>query len=104
MNEAGPSETDRLLRHLAACSRCTLRFDFLRQLNRELEPKVQAFIGEAGAQTPEAVSSALRRAASERIHAFRLSLAPSSSSSRTGFFGYLLSLKFAVGFLAVLLV
>jgi hypothetical protein len=104
MNEAGPSETDRLLRHLAACSRCTLRFDFLRQLNRELEPKVQAFIGEAGAQTPEAVSSALRRAASERIQAFRTSLAPPSSSPRTGFFGSLLSLKFAVGFLAVLLV
>jgi hypothetical protein len=104
MNEAGSDETDRLLRHLAACSRCTLRFDFLRQLNRELEPKVQAFIGEAGAQTPEAVSSALRRAASERIQAFRISLAPPSSSPRTGFFGSLLSLKFAVGFLAVLLV
>jgi hypothetical protein len=104
VNESGPPEADWLLRHLAACSRCTLRFDVLKQLNRELEPKVAAFVCEAGALTPAAVSSALRRAASDKIQALRASHTPSPSSSRTGFFGSLLSLKFAVGFLAVLLV
>jgi hypothetical protein len=104
MNESGPPEADWLLRHLASCSRCTFRFDVLKQLNRELEPKVAAFVCEAGALTAAEASSALRRAASERTQALRASHTPSSSSSRSGFFGSLLSLKFAAGFLAVLLV
>ena len=104
MNETGPPEADWLLRHLASCSRCTVRFDVLRQLNRELEPKVQDFICEVDALTAAEASSTLRRAAAEKIPALRASHTPSSSSSRTGFFGSLLSLKFAVGVLAVLLV
>jgi len=104
MNEAGPHETDRFLRHLISCSHCTLRFDVLKQLNRELEPKVRAFVGEAGALTAAEASSALRRAASEKIQALRASHTSSSSSSRTGFFGSLLSHRFAAGFLAALLV
>jgi hypothetical protein len=104
MNESGPPEADWLLRHLASCSRCTLRFDVLKQLNRELEPKVAAFVCEAAALTADEASSALCRAASDRIPALRASLTPPPSSSRTGFFGSLLSLKFAFGFLAVLLV
>jgi hypothetical protein len=90
MNEPGPREKDRLLRHLSFCSRCALRFDVLRQLKRDLRPKVDAFAGEFGAAE---AGPLLRRAGLDGIRA-----------SRHGFFASLLSLKFAAGFLGVLIV
>ena len=99
MNEAGPRETEQLLHHLAACSRCSLRFDVLRQLKRDLRPKVDGFAGEFGAA--EAVPL-LRRTAHQKI----LDIRPKSSPlpARSGPFGILLGFRFAVGFLAILAV
>jgi len=47
MNEASPRRSAKLLRHLVACSRCSLRFNMLRQIKRDLEPKVDAFLTDA---------------------------------------------------------
>ena len=48
VGETSPRETDRMLGHMAACSRCAVRFDVLRQLKRDLEPRVDAFVAEHG--------------------------------------------------------
>lgn len=89
MEECAPREKDRVLRHLAGCSRCSLRFDVLRQLKRDLRPKVDAFAGEFDA----AAAPLLRRAARE-----------SAQASKPKPFASFLSLKLAVGLLGVLVV
>jgi hypothetical protein len=55
MNETSPRETERLLRHLASCARCSFRFGVLRQVKRDLGPSVEAFAGslEANALGPD---------------------------------------------------
>ena len=90
MEECAPREKDRVLRHLADCSRCSLRFDVLRQIKRDLRPKVDAFAGEFDAA---AAAPLLRRAARE-----------SAQASKPKPFASFLSLKLAVGLLGVLVV
>ena len=73
---SSPREKDRLLGHLAVCSRCSIRLSVLRQLKRDLAPQVEAFVGEH----------------------------PSSRPSRFGPIVSLFGLRFAAGFIAVFLV
>ena len=42
--EAAPRVKDRTLGHLAVCSRCSVRYNVLRQLKRDLEPRVDAHL------------------------------------------------------------
>ena len=99
MNEAAPREAEKLLRHLAACSCCSLRFGVLRQLKRDLRPKVDGFAEELGAAE---AGTLLRHAAHQKIQ----DICPKSSvlPTRTGPFGILLGFRFAAGFLAILAV
>lgn len=90
LSECGPREKDRVLRHLANCSRCSLRFDVLRQIKRDLRPKVDTFAGEFDAA---AAAPLLRRAARE-----------SAQAAKPKPFASFLSLKLAVGLLGVLVV
>lgn len=48
VGETSPRETDLVLRHLAVCSRCAARFNVLRQLKRDLGPRVDAFVSDHG--------------------------------------------------------
>jgi len=100
MNETPVRETEKLLRHLAACARCAARFSVLRQIKRDLRPQIDAFSGEFSAAEAGPI---LRRAAFDKLQALRPSHAPSPSRIGTRFFASLLSLKFAAGFLAALL-
>lgn len=77
--EATPREKDRMLGHLALCSRCSVRMSVLRQLKRDLEPNVEAFIGEHASPRP-------------------------ARPSRFGRLVSLFGLRFAAGFIAILLV
>lgn len=101
MYEAAPHERNRLLRHLAGCSRCALRFRVLRELKKELRPGVESFL--AGIGAPKA-GPLLREAASRKLGrpAPSKSLAP--SSPRGARFLASLSFKFVGGLLALLLV
>ena len=73
MDECGPRERDRVLRHLASCSRCALRFDVLRQIKRDLGPKVDAFADQVGAAE---AGPLLRRASRESLDLARRRPAP----------------------------
>jgi len=101
MNELPPREAEKLLRHLAACSRCTVRFNVLRQVKRDLQPQVDSFAGAFGADEG---ASLLRVAAGQKIR----SLAPrphgTPSPALMSPFGMLSGLRFAIGFVAVLAV
>lgn len=48
VGETSPRETGRMLGHLAVCSRCSVRFDVLRQLKSDLGPRIDAFVSEHG--------------------------------------------------------
>ena len=82
VGETSPRETDRRLRHLAGCSRCAARFNVLRQLKRDLGPRVDAFVSEhgpalaAGAPcgAPSGVPARSARSLSSRPLAFLASL------------------------------
>ncbi len=50
--ETSARETDRMLGHLAVCSRCSVRYGVLQQLKRDLEPRVDAFVAEHEAARP----------------------------------------------------
>lgn len=77
-----PREKDRLLGHLAVCSRCSIRLNVLRQLKRDLAPQIEAFVGE--------------HASSRQSRPRR--------PSRFGPIVTLFGLRFAAGFIAVFLV
>ncbi len=99
MNEAALPKKEKLLRHLASCKRCALRFDVLRQAKRDLQPHVDSFADAFGAD--EGVSL-LRSVARRKILA--LDPGPPRSPSRHGPFGMLLGLRFATGLIALLVV
>lgn len=66
MNEASARDTERLLRHLARCARCALRFNVLRQVKRDLQPHLDAFAKTCG---PDEGVSLLRNAARQKARA-----------------------------------
>ncbi len=101
MNETAPREADKLLRHQAACARCTLRFNLLRQVKRDLQPQVDSFATAFGA---EEGASLLRAAAGQKIRALDPRPSGTISPSRSRPIGMLFGLRFAVGFVAVLAV
>jgi hypothetical protein len=68
-----PRHTDKLLRHLAACSRCSRRFAVLREVKRDLQPHVDSYV----VSVPSAAGSAALREAALRGLA-SLSPAPAS--------------------------
>jgi|GEM_PF-1974088 len=129
MNEVSPRKSAKLLRHVAACPRCSLRFNMLRQIKRDLEPKVDAFAGAcataaapsslpssppsaspSAASVAAAGSALLRDAARREIAALRPAGRPvpaplgRPSPPRSRRFGAFFSLRFAVGLIAVLAV
>jgi hypothetical protein len=84
---SAPREKERLLGHLAVCSRCSIRLSVLRQLKRDLAPQVEAFVAEHASS--------------------RLSRSPRPCPPRPSRFGPIVSLfglRFAAGFIAVFLV
>ncbi len=85
MGEAAPRAKDRMLGHLAVCSRCSLRFNVLRELKRDLHPRVEAFVGEHASARTARPSRPPRR-------------------SRLGPLVSLFGLRFAAGFIALFLV
>jgi hypothetical protein len=48
--ETDQDESERLFRHLARCSRCSVRFAVLKQLDKDLRPKIEAFAREFDAE------------------------------------------------------
>lgn len=90
-NESPSRRADKLLRHLAACARCSFRFNVLRQVKRDLQPQVDAFA--------EAHPSASEGAAALRGAALQKSPPP-----RPRPFGMVFGFRFAAGFVAVLVV
>lgn len=103
MNELAPRESDRALRHLAACPRCSFRFNVLRQVKRDLEPKVESF---AAAHAPADAAALLQGAARDGIAALgpAVPARPSPAPSRSRPFGVFFGLRFAAGLLALLAV
>ena len=88
--EAAPRVKDRTLGHLAVCSRCSVRYDVLRQLKRDLHPRVEAFIEEHGhALAPGAPSGVL---------------APALQSRRSRPFAFTAALRWAPLFALIVLV
>jgi hypothetical protein len=100
MNELPPRKR-RSLRHLAACSRCTVRFNVLRQVKRDLQPQVDSFAGAFGADEG---ASLLRVAAGQKIRSLDPRHPGTRSTTLLRPFGMLSGLRFAVGFVAVLAV
>lgn len=101
MNESAPRASERALRHLAACPRCSRRFGVLRQVKRDLEPKVDSF---AAAHTPADAGALLRDAARGGIAALGSALPNCPSPSHSRPFGMFFGLRFAAGLLALLAV
>jgi len=101
MNELPPSEAEKLLSHLAACSRCTIRFNVLRQVKRDLQPQVDSFADAFGADEG---ASLLRVAASRKIRSLGPRPLGTRSTTLLRPFGMLSGLRFAIGFVAVLAV
>lgn len=101
MNELAPRGSERALRHLAACPRCSRRFGVLRQVKRDLEPKVDSF---AAAHTPADAAALLRDAARDGIAALGSAIPNRPSPSRSRPFGMFFGLRFAAGLLALLAV
>lgn len=99
MNEAPRRMKEKLLRHLAVCSRCTLRFSVLRQAKRELQPQVDSF---AAAFSADEGAACLQDAARRKI--LELEPGPPRGHSPSSPFGVLLGLRAAAGLMAVLMV
>jgi len=99
MSETNPSESEKLTRHLVACPRCSLRFEVLRQVKKDLRPKVEAFSREFDAA---AAGPLLTSAARQKLHGFELN--QPIAQSRSGPFGIRFGLRFAAGFLTLLAV
>lgn len=78
IGEMSLREKDRTLGHLAVCSRCAVRYSVLRQLKRDLEPRVDAFVSarEASLSADAATGAPARtpRALRSRPFAFLASL------------------------------
>lgn len=100
MNETSPRESEKLARHLVSCSRCSLRFDVLRQVKKDLRPNVEIFSREFSAAA--AAGPLLASAARKKLQEFTPDrpIAPPRPRS----FGVHFALRFATGFLAVLAV
>ena len=101
MNELRPREAERLLRHLAACARCAVRFNVLRQVKRDLQPQVESFAGAFG--TDEG-ATLLGVAAVRKIRSLDHRATGARSLALMSPFGMLSGLRFAIGFVAVLAV
>ena len=101
MNELLPRETEKLFRHLAACSRCTVRFNVLRQVKRDLQPQVDSFADAFGADEG---ASLLRVAAGQKIRSLDHKPAGTRPTTFLRPLGMLTGLRFAIGFIAVLAV
>ncbi len=101
MNELPPREAERLLRHLAACARCAVRFNVLRQVKRDLQPQVESFAGAFG--TDEG-ATLLGVAAVRKIRSLDHRATGARSLALMSPFGMLSGLRFAIGFVAVLAV
>lgn len=99
MNETDPKESEKLARHLVACPRCSLRFEVLRQVKKDLRPKVDAFSREFDAA---AAAPLLTSAARQELQGLKPT--PPITPSRSGPFGIRFSLRFAAGFLTLLAV
>jgi hypothetical protein len=91
MSGSSSRRADRVLRHLAACARCSFRFNILRQVKRDLQPGVDAF-ADAHPSVSEG-AAALQGAAVRK-----------SPPSRPRPSGMVFGFRFAVGFVAVLAV
>ena len=97
MDGSSARQTERLLGHLAICPRCSVRFKVLRELKRDLRPGVEAFAREHG---EDQAGPLLSLAARRRMPAAEAGV--SRPASRSGPFGLVLGIRFALGSLAVL--
>jgi len=101
MNEAGPSAGQRLLRHLAVCPRCAIRFRVLRDLGRDLGPAVESYIGAVDASKAGAL---LRQAAARELDRLDPSASLSARFSRGARSLRSFGLEFAGGLLIALFI
>jgi hypothetical protein len=101
MGDAPSREAARLSAHMGDCARCALRFDILKQLNRELKPQVEAFAGEI---SPVEAAPLLARAAADKMHALIPDLPADRPTLLTRPSGIPLFVRFTAGFLAILAV
>jgi len=97
--ETPHDESEKLFRHLAGCSRCSVRFAVLRQVKRDLRPKVEAFSREFDA---EKAGPALSSAARQKLQELRRPGTTPQAPPRP--FGFRLDIRLAAGFLAILVV
>lgn len=101
MNEATPREAEKSLRHLAVCSRCSVRFSVLRQVKRDLRPRVDSFAGDFG---PRHAGPVLRDAAGRKLRSLGAHRPAGGRTSRGGLFGIAPWLRLSFGLIAVLAV
>ena len=99
MDETVARESEKLARHLVSCSRCSLRFEVLRQVKKDLRPKVEAFSRELSAA---AAGPLLASAARKKLQ--ELAMDRPIPPPRPRRFGVHFGLRFAAGFLTVLAV
>lgn len=100
MNETSGRAADKLLLHLAGCSRCSGRYDVLRHVKRDLEPKVEAF---TAVPDPAGRATGLKSAALRGLKSGpSLETSRSSSPGRPRPMAFLYSLRFAVAALILL--
>lgn len=97
--ETIPEESERLFRHLAGCSRCSVRFAVLRQVKRDLGPRVEAFSSELDAKK---AGPALSGAARQKLQ--ELGRPGPTPQAPPRLFGLRWDTRLAAGFLAVLVV
>jgi hypothetical protein len=95
LGETDRTRTARLLSHVALCPICSLRFDILRLVRKDTEPKVAAFA--ASCPTADPVTF-LRQAARRKL----AGLAPPPPASKKRKAERRFTLRFAFGFLGLL--
>jgi hypothetical protein len=99
MNETSPRETEKLLRHMASCSRCSFSFHLLRQVKGDLYRQVNDF---ADSRDDARGLEELRRSALSKMGEEVDGPGPSASRNRPH--GMTFGLRFAVSLLSVVLV
>lgn len=102
MGEAAPRETEKLLRHLASCRRCSFRFNVLRQVKRDLHQQVDAF---ADSRDQARGVEELREAALQRMGGTASSAAsPPPPPARHWPLRTMFGIRFAFGLIALVMV
>ena len=97
MGETSDPRTAAALSHVALCPICSLRFDILGLVREETEPKIAAFAESCSPSDPLTI---LRQAARRKL----AGLAPETTAGKDRSSRPRLTLRFAFGFLAILIV